>query len=165
MKAGDILAIISAAVCAQGSPTSKAEGHHEFCNSTLRSSVHRDNSDPVFARLMECPTGLHGCSEEIVSCSSRTYEVTCSCSSNCQVYGDCCWDVALNTAMNHAAMPLSSCVKLNAYASSTLSIYMVVSCPPTWAMDSVRRKCENADKMNDTFFSIPVTSVRDITYR
>ncbi|XP_077491127.1 uncharacterized protein LOC144101788 [Amblyomma americanum] len=144
------------------------DGVDDTCNTTLPWAVSRDEyddiPDSVFERLMQCPVGLHGCSDELVSCSPATYAATCSCAPNCKTYRDCCWDVALSEP-SPDDFPGISCVEVQIGSSWKKFIYMVVGCPVTWPDDYVREGCERPDSFNDTFYLIPVTSVNHVTYR
>lgn len=145
-----------------------AAGFEDECNITLPWAVSRDVfgdiPDSVFDRLMQCPTGLHGCSDELVSCTAATYAATCSCAPNCKTYRDCCWDVAVGEP-SADDFPAISCVEVQIGSSWKKFIYMVVGCPVTWPDDYVREGCELADSFNDTFYLIPATSANNITYR
>ncbi|KAK8770439.1 hypothetical protein V5799_013096 [Amblyomma americanum] len=143
------------------------DGVDDTCNTTLPWAVSRDEyddiPDSVFERLMQCPVGLHGCSDELVSCSPATYAATCSCAPNCKTYRDCCWDIALSER-SPDDFPDISCVEVQIGSSWKKFIYMVVGCPVTWPDDYVREGCERPDSFNDTFYLISVTSENHVTY-
>ncbi|KAL1443808.1 hypothetical protein MTO96_030165 [Rhipicephalus appendiculatus] len=113
---------------------------------------------------MQCPQNLHGCSEDLVSCIPATYTATCSCAPNCRAYRDCCWNVPYRE-LAEDELPSSSCVEVQIGSSWKKFIYMVTGCPRAWPDDAVRGKCEMADAFNDTFYFIPATSMKHVTYR
>lgn len=159
--------LISAEVTALMTP--KPSDKEPSCsNNTIPWTVPRrafnDLSDSVFETLMHCPEGLHGCSDELVSCELATYAATCSCAANCKAYKDCCWDVAQLESSSGADFPESACVEVEV-GSFKKFIYMVVACPSSWPHDEVRASCEQAQNYNETFYVIPATSVNQVTYR
>ncbi|EEC19894.1 hypothetical protein ISCGN_032918 [Ixodes scapularis] len=142
---------------------------HEYeynCNTTaLPWSVSREDhpvlSENGLERLLQCPKDLHGCSSDITPCEEERYIVTCSCASNCQDYGDCCWQAGPSLERHSS----SSCIRLNVEGKYERDLYMVTGCNPTWPMDDTRESCEAIDSFQDTFYVIPVTSARNVTYR
>ncbi|XP_075558587.1 uncharacterized protein LOC142590389 [Dermacentor variabilis] len=143
-------------------------GSEASCNVTLPWAVSRsaydDVTDSVFATIMQCPPHLHGCSEKLLSCSPATYTATCSCAPNCRAYRDCCWNAAYREP-SEAEIPESSCVEVQIGSSFKKFIYMVTGCPPAWPDDDVRERCVLAETFNDTFYLIPATSVKHVTYK
>lgn len=159
--------LISAEVTALMTPT--PSNKEPLCsNNTLPWTVPRkafdDLSDSVFETLMRCPEGLHGCSDELVSCQQATYAATCSCEANCKAYRDCCWNVAVLEPSSDTEFPESACVEVEVESFKKF-IYMVVGCPSSWPRDDVRESCEQAEYYNETFYVIPATSVNQVTYR
>ncbi|KAL1476584.1 hypothetical protein MTO96_018389 [Rhipicephalus appendiculatus] len=136
---------------------------------------------------MQCPENLHGCSDELVVCRGQNiYAITCSCATNCVVYGDCCWNVVELPETPIAELPRTSCVSVNAVPEPTESPFensqsntlffghdtfemvhlrMVVGCPASWPDQDVRKACEKHESFEEVFYSIPVTTSRQVTYR
>ncbi|KAM7282278.1 uncharacterized protein ISCGN_002428 [Ixodes scapularis] len=138
------------------------------CNISLPWTVlktdYDDVSDTVFQSLFRCPTNLNGCGDRtLLTCQNDSYVRTCSCASNCRVYGDCCWESGLENRVT--ALPKSACVAINFSLSARKFFYMVTGCLPGWPIDDVRKACEESRNFKETFYKIPVTSSTDITYK
>ncbi|CAN7938311.1 unnamed protein product [Ixodes hexagonus] len=136
------------------------------CNATslpwsIAREDHPDILEDSLERLLQCPKDLHGCSSDITFCEEERYIVTCSCASNCQDYGDCCWQAGPSLSRHSS----SSCIRLNVEGKYEKDLYMVTGCNPTWPLDETRESCEAIDGFQDTFYVIPVTSARNVTYR
>lgn len=134
------------------------------CNATLPWTVNPDEHPDVpedrFEQLLRCPAGLNGCAASPIQCALDRYAVTCSCANNCEAYGDCCWEAGPTLSRTSAA----ACVTLNVKGLYDKDVYLVKGCNPSWPRDQVRDACENVDIYNDTFYGIPVTSERNVTY-
>lgn len=138
---------------------------HVDCNVTLpwssaKAGDHDDVPEDLFEELLRCPAGLNGCASSPVECALNLFAVTCSCASNCEAYGDCCWEAGSTLARPSAA----ECVTLNIKGLYDKDIYVVTGCNREWPRDQVRDACENVDAYNDTYYGIPVTSARNVTY-
>lgn len=137
---------------------------HVDCNVTLpwtaKAEEHDDVPKDLFEELLRCPAGLNGCASSPVECALNLFAVTCSCATNCEAYGDCCWEAGSTLARPSAA----ACVTLNVKGLYDKDIYVVTGCNREWPRDQVRDACENVDTYNDTFYAIPVTSERNVTY-
>ncbi|KAH6929596.1 hypothetical protein HPB50_002804 [Hyalomma asiaticum] len=109
--------------------------------------------------LLRCPEQLHGCNASHVNCWGFS-GVTCSCAANCERYGDCCWDAGGSLS----SPTTSKCIQKYVKELSVTDFYVVSGCDPKWPDDEVRGSCENADKFQETFYGIPVTTEREVTY-
>lgn len=136
---------------------------HVDCNATLPWNAEVDEyldiPEDRSEELLRCPTGLNGCGPS-VECALSLYAVTCSCANNCQAYGDCCWEAAPMLERPSVA----ACVTLNIKGLYDKDLYLVTGCNPAWPRDQVRDACENVERYNDTYYGIPVTSERNVTY-
>lgn len=135
------------------------------CNATLSWNVapedHPDIPRERIEELLRCPEELHGCSDSRINCTEELFVVTCSCADNCQSYGDCCWDAGLTLKSTVAA----ACIGRNEDKYSGRDFYAITGCHPNWPDDEVRSSCENATKLKEDFYLIPVTSTeRQLTY-
>lgn len=109
--------------------------------------------------------------EAILRCPANTHQRTCSCSSDCSEYGDCCWQAANpnatdgHPAVKNVAQPRWVCQKTPVSPEVNLFVFMVSRCGDSWPYnDDIRSDCERP-MSNDTFRRIPVTSSSGVTYR
>ncbi|XP_075749491.1 uncharacterized protein LOC142814528 isoform X2 [Rhipicephalus microplus] len=134
------------------------------CNATLPWNVSKEDHPDIpserFEELLRCPDELHGCSASRVNCTEELFALTCSCTANCERYGDCCWDAGASFSSPTA----STCIARNVDKYSRREFYVVSGCDPEWPADDVRSSCENATQLKDPFYHIPVTTERQLTY-
>lgn len=134
------------------------------CNATLPWNVSKEDHPDIpserFEELLRCPDELHGCSASRVNCTEELFALTCSCTANCECYGDCCWDAGASLSSPTA----STCIARNVDKYSRREFYVVSGCDPEWPADDVRSSCENATQLKDPFYHIPVTTERQLTY-
>ncbi|CAN8005571.1 unnamed protein product [Ixodes hexagonus] len=126
-------------------------------------------TDDIFEAVMQCPSDIECCSDGSFSCFDWAY-LTCSCSDDCEVYGDCCWNCT-NKVVDLSFYPVKSswqCIRLALAGGLSKSVQLVSGCSETWPSDDeVRSKCERVDaSKSGIFFGIPVTSNSSlVTYR
>lgn len=165
MTVGSGMALILLVLLHVVSTTAAWHGYDTDCNATLPWNVaqgdYKDIEAGSFEALLRCPKELNGCSPNITACSKDRYVVTCSCEPNCETYGDCCWEAGPSLARPSSA----SCVRLNVEGKYEKDLYMVNGCNPSWPYDEARDGCEQANLYNETFYVLPVTSLRNVTYR
>lgn len=134
------------------------------CNKTLPWNISREYHATVLhdrlEELFRCPEGLHGCSASPVKCAAELYAVTCSCKRNCAVYGSCCWDAEVHEQPTARAL----CTSRNIANKFAGEFYAVSGCNRDWPKDEVRASCENVTSEHDSFFFMPVTTQRQVTY-
>lgn len=159
-----LISVEATALITQGPGDNERSCSNHTLPWTVPRKAYDDVSDSLFETLMRCPEGLHGCSEELVSCQLATYAATCSCAANCKAYRDCCWNVAMLDTASDTEFRESACVEVEVGTSKKF-IYMVVGCPPSWPHDEVRESCEQAEYFNETFYAIPTTSANQVTFR
>ncbi|KAG0410761.1 hypothetical protein HPB47_012110 [Ixodes persulcatus] len=151
-------------------------GAQEDCDNAFTHAIPRENhpslahlTDDVFEAVMQCPSDIECCSDGSFSCFDWAY-LTCSCSDNCEDYGDCCWNCT-NKVIDLGSAPSKSpwqCISLALAGGVTKSVQLVSGCSDTWPSDDeVRSKCERVDaSMSTIYFGIPVTSNSSrVTYR
>ncbi|KAL3192484.1 hypothetical protein MRX96_058905 [Rhipicephalus microplus] len=133
---------------------------------TVSRESYLDLPDDVFETLMRCPAEFHGCSDELAGCVPSTHVSTCSCAFNCKTYGDCCWNVELDTTLDMLEAPRISCEHVSIDKEHHYQVYMVSSCAAAWPDNDVRAACEGAQSLGDHFHLIPVTgNSSEVTYR
>ncbi|KAL3226854.1 hypothetical protein MRX96_024680 [Rhipicephalus microplus] len=112
---------------------------------TVSRESYLDLPDDVFETLMRCPAEFHGCSDELAGCVPSTHGSTCSCAFNCKTYGDCCWNVELDTTLDMLEAPRISCEHVAIDKEHHYQVYM---------------------SLGDHFHLIPVTgNSSEVTYR
>ncbi|KAH6929595.1 hypothetical protein HPB50_002803 [Hyalomma asiaticum] len=134
------------------------------CNKTLPWSISREYHATFLhdrlEELLRCPEGHHGCSASPVECAEKLYAVTCNCKRNCAVYGSCCWDAEVHEQPTARAI----CTLRNIANKFAGEFYAVSGCNRNWPKDEVRASCENVTSEHDSFFFMPVTTQRQVTY-
>ncbi|KAH7952015.1 hypothetical protein HPB52_016867 [Rhipicephalus sanguineus] len=134
------------------------------CNATLPWNISSQDHLAIpherIEELLRCPEGQHGCSALPVNCTEELLAVTCSCERNCDIYGSCCWDADVHEPPASRA----KCTFRELENGLTREFYAVSGCNRDWPKDDMRMSCENVTSEHDSFFFIPVTTERQVTY-
>lgn len=146
------------------------------CNGTLAKPVRhedhplfRDLSEEQFQSVMRCPADIDCCSDGTLSCYNWKY-LTCSCSDDCEEYGDCCWHCEDKVA-DAALVPPNPkwvCTSVSLEGSVTKHVFFASRCNALWPLqDDVREQCEDVNySPSEVYYSLPVTSNQSlVTYR
>ncbi|XP_064487119.1 uncharacterized protein LOC135399239 [Ornithodoros turicata] len=106
--------------------------------------------------------------EDILRCPRNSSQMTCSCSTDCHKFGDCCWEVARSASQQNFQQDVDkrwSCEDVPIGNEISLPLFMVSQCDATSSVnDTMRTNCE-AQATNDSFYMLPVMGQSNVTYR